>query len=408
MTQTVPLVAQLGAANTGLLIGYAVYDIDHVLYSAWSSTGVAESDVPGTYYVTGGVVMPDTGGHIVVGEDGSPLCEVAIDPAPLDAAGTRAAVGLSDDNLDSQLSTLAAYVDTEIAAILAAVDTEIAAIKAKTDGLPAIPAGVGDAMTLANDAITAAKLAADAVAEIATAIRTELATELARIDAAISTRLATAGYTAPPAVGAVADAVLDEAMTGHTTPGTAGAALAAAGSAGDPWITDLKDGTYDDPDTAGYIVARLADFDMTAVTQVVASNAGHLTITAGLTFYESVTGLVIPADWVSAIWTLKRDVRDTDAAALVQVRATNPAAETDGLQRLNGATPVAPIAVDDGLLTVNQAGGSIVVGLSDELSAQLAPATALGWDVKFIDAGGDSSGQRGTADVVLTETRATA
>lgn len=122
MTQTVPLVAQLGAANTGLLIGYAVYDIDHVLYSAWSSTGVAESDVPGTYYVTGGVVMPDTGGHIVVGEDGSPLCEVAIDPAPLDAAGTRAAVGLSDDNLDSQLGALptaaetASVVDTVLSA----------------------------------------------------------------------------------------------------------------------------------------------------------------------------------------------------------------------------------------------------------------------------------------------------
>lgn len=309
----------------------------------------------------------------------------ANEAAPLDAAGTRTAMGLSAANLDSALG----------------------AISAKTTNLPASPAGVGDAMTLANDALTAAKLATDAVAEIATAIRAELATELARIDAAVSTRLATAGYTAPPAAGAVADAVLDEAMSGHTTPGTAGAALAAAGSAGDPWITDLTDGDYDDPDTAGYILARLADLDMSAVTQVAASSAGHLTITAGITFEESVTGLTIPADWVAAIWTLKANVRDADTAALAQLRETNPAAGGDGLQRVNGAAPAAPITADDGELTVNQAGGSITIYLTDELSALLAAAVDLGWDVKFIDGGGDSTGQRGTADVVLTETRAT-
>lgn len=47
------------------------------------------------------------------------------------------------------------------------LDTEIAAIKAKTDNLPASPAAVGSAMTLANNAVTAASLASDAVAEIA-------------------------------------------------------------------------------------------------------------------------------------------------------------------------------------------------------------------------------------------------
>jgi hypothetical protein len=229
-------------------------------------------------------------------------------------------------------------------------------------------------MMLAANAVTAAAIAADAGAEIAVA---------------------------------VADAVLDEAMSGHTTPGTAGAALAAAGSVGDPWITDLINGDYNDPDTAGYIVARLAGLDVSAVTQVAASSAGHLTITAGLTFDESVSGLTISADWWAAIWTLKANVRDADTAALVQMRVTNPAAVTDGLQRVNGAAPAAPIAAADGELTVNQAGGAITVWLSDELTALLAAAVDLGWDVKFIDLADDSSGQRGTADVVLTETRAT-
>lgn len=68
--------------------------------------------------------------------------------APLDAAGTRAAVGLAAANLDTQLTAIDDFLDTEIAAILAAVDTEVAAIKAKTDNLPATPAATGDTMTL--------------------------------------------------------------------------------------------------------------------------------------------------------------------------------------------------------------------------------------------------------------------
>ena len=45
---------------------------------------------------------------------------------------------------------------------------------------------------------------------------------LSRLDAAVSSRLASASYTAPPTAGAIADAVWDEATTGHTTAGTYG------------------------------------------------------------------------------------------------------------------------------------------------------------------------------------------
>jgi hypothetical protein len=101
------------------------------------------------------------------------------DVSTLTAAGVRTAVGLASANLDTQLSTIAGYVDTEVAAIKAKtdnlpsdpadasdiaasfssvtttlatiagyIDTEVAAIKAKTDNLPASPAATGDAMTL--------------------------------------------------------------------------------------------------------------------------------------------------------------------------------------------------------------------------------------------------------------------
>lgn len=296
MAQTVPLVAQLGAANTGLTIGYTVLNLDRSQYAAFSAVGVGESGVLGTYYVADGITVPDAGGYIVVGESGTDLVEVAVDAAPLDAAGTRASVGLAAADLDDQLAAIAA-----------------------SSGL--------------------------------TAQQTRDALKLA------------------PSSGAAAAGSIDDLLGDIKT------------------VTDA--------------------LDVTAVTQVAASNAGHLTITAGLTFDESVTGLTIPADWVSAIWTLKANVRDADTAALVQLRVTNPGAGGDGLQRVNGVAPAAPITAAAGELTVNQAGGAITIYQTDELTALLAAAVDLGWDVKFIDAGGDSSGQRGTADVVLTETRAT-
>jgi hypothetical protein len=83
----------------------------------------------------------------------------------------------------------------------------------------------------------------------ATAVRSELTTELGRIDATISSRLATSGYTAPldaagtrsavglasanldtqlnalPTAAENADAVWDEAYSGHTTAGSFGKLL---------------------------------------------------------------------------------------------------------------------------------------------------------------------------------------
>jgi hypothetical protein len=89
---------------------------------------------------------------------------------PLDAAGTRAALGLASANLDTQLSgldgkldTIDNFLDTEIASIVTSVgttipnalttiddflDTEVAAIKAKTDQLTFTVANVLDVNAL--------------------------------------------------------------------------------------------------------------------------------------------------------------------------------------------------------------------------------------------------------------------
>lgn len=61
---------------------------------------------------------------------------------------------------------------------LSRLGIDVSAIKAKTDALPASPAAVGSAMTLANNSVTAAALATDAVAEIAAGISTATSTRI--------------------------------------------------------------------------------------------------------------------------------------------------------------------------------------------------------------------------------------
>jgi hypothetical protein len=87
--------------------------------------------------------------------------------APLDASGTRSAVGMASANLDTQLATIyaarldasgvrsavglaSANLDTQLGVIVSYIDTEVGAIKAKTDNLPASPAATSDVPTAAE------------------------------------------------------------------------------------------------------------------------------------------------------------------------------------------------------------------------------------------------------------------
>lgn len=93
-------------------------------------------------------------------------------------------------------------------------------------------------------------------------VATALFNEIIGSDAGVSQFTANALELAPtggsaPTVGQIADAVWDEVLAGHLTAGTTGAALDAAGTAGDPWTTVLPGGYADG--TAGYIVGNNLD-----------------------------------------------------------------------------------------------------------------------------------------------------
>lgn len=141
--------------------------------------------------------------------------------APLDAAGTRSAVGLASANLDTQLGAISAKttnlpadpadasdiasafgtVNSTLSTIAGYVDTEVAAIKAKTDNLPADPADASDiaaAFTTVNSTL----------ATIASYVDTEVAAIKAKTDNLPSNPAASSDI---PSADSVADALLDRA-----------------------------------------------------------------------------------------------------------------------------------------------------------------------------------------------------
>lgn len=91
-----------------------------------------------------------------------------------------------------------------------------------------------------------------------------------------------AGYldnlsAAPPTAGTIADAVWDEALSGHATAGTAGAALSTAGSATDP-MTNAASGYASG--TLGAIISRLTAARVT-VSSFLSEAGDMLEVVAG-------------------------------------------------------------------------------------------------------------------------------
>jgi hypothetical protein len=95
------------------------------------------------------------------------------------------------------------------------------------------------------------------------------------------------------AIAAIVDAVWDELLSGHVGAGSAGEALDAAGTAGDPWITALP-GSYS-AGQAGFILGTNADTagTTTLLSRLTSGRAGNLdnldaAISAVLTAIDAV------------------------------------------------------------------------------------------------------------------------
>lgn len=121
----------------------------------------------------------------------------------IDASALATAASIT--SLDGKIDTIDNYIDTEIAAIKTVVD--------------------------------------DILVDTGTTLPSTLSTIASYIDTEIA---------ALPTAAGIADAVWDEAIAGHLSGGSTGAALNGASSAGDPWTTTLP-GAYSSG-TAGFIL----------------------------------------------------------------------------------------------------------------------------------------------------------
>lgn len=225
----------------------------------------------------------------------------------LSQANIRTALGMASANLDTQLADLP--TNAELATALGTADDAVLAAIAALNNLSSAQAQTAAAAALnAYDPPTKAELDS-AVAPLATttnvsAVETKVDTLLGRITAALFSGItsmaqwlgALAGKQTPnstaqteinatgagsgtysaltdsqeairdrgdsdwgagavPSVGDIADAVWDEAISGHLTAGSTGAKLNSAASAGDPLSSEVP-GSYAEG-TAGFILGSL-------------------------------------------------------------------------------------------------------------------------------------------------------
>lgn len=149
----------------------------------------------------------------------------------------------------SDITTAHSTTDGKIDAVDDYVDTEVTAIKAVTDKLDTaleLDGAVYRYTTNALEQASGTGATAQQVWEYATRTITALDEDDTTLD--LDATIA----AAVPTAAAIADAVWDEATADHSDVGSTGAAITAAGSAGDPWATALP-GSYG-AGTAGKIV----------------------------------------------------------------------------------------------------------------------------------------------------------
>jgi hypothetical protein len=281
---------------------------------------------------------------------------------------------------------------------LAAIDALIDAIKAQTDLIPASPAAVGSAVTLANDAITASKISADAITEIQSGLAksADLQDVEDKVDviALDTTTEIPASITALSGKVDTIDNFLDTEIaailedTGTTLPAT----LAAIEGK-----VDTADAVVD------AIKAKTDLMDASAITYITAVVGTTIMILRGDTFTASITDIGSLTDYMSLDFTVKSDKLQTDDEATIRIRK-NASGVGDGLLRLNGAAPT----TETGSITIDdEATGDITVTLDETATKELSTGS-YSYDVQLITATVVKTLTAGKLTVISDVTRAVA
>lgn len=189
--------APLDAAATRSAVGLASANLDTQLDAL--PTAAENADAVWDETLSGHLGAGSTGNALnAAGSSGDPWAT-----ALPGAYGSGTAGKILGDNLNATVGSRA--TQTSVDTLAGYVDTEVAAIKAKTDNLPADPAD-----------------ASDIAASFVDYVDTEIAAIKAKTDLIPASPAATGDI---PSAATVADAVWDEARSGHVSAGTFGAGV---------------------------------------------------------------------------------------------------------------------------------------------------------------------------------------
>jgi len=331
----------LGAGSTGA-----------ALNAAGSAGDPWTTELPGSYTGTqAGKVIADvkakTDGLNFTGTD----VKATLDGEEVDVGKVKAVPLTSVDDFKADTSNLA-------------LEATAQSIKSKTDNLPASPAASGEytaaLATIQADLDNPSQYKAD-VSALATSA------ELAALEAHGD---ANWGAGAVPSAADIADAVWDELIAAHTAAGTTGAALLAAGAAGDPNTSVPSAYTTGQ---IGYLIGEMAARLNTSNAVVLAALQGDpLNIRRGDTLSVTLTDLGTMTGYSEVWFTVKSAISHSDTEAVLQIT-------TAGLQRINGAIGTAGNAT---LTVTDGTNGDVTITCAASEMAKLAIRNGLYYDLQ--------------------------
>lgn len=248
-------------------------------------------------------------------------------------------------------------------------------------GIPGTGTTPADPTTGILDTIRDAVGVVDGVVDTILIDTNELQTDWAnggRLDNILDARSSQSSVNALPSSSAIADAVWDEAISGHLSAGTTGNALNAAGSSGDPWSTPLP-GAYG-AGTAGKIIGDNINAPLNTIDTVVDAIKAK---TDSLTFTDA--GKVDAT--LQAAADVKAAVANKVADHALRRNLGTALASSDGdtktFRSLAGATAkmVNKVALNSTTLTVYEADDSTSLGTQTvTTSSSASPITAMDTD----------------------------
>ena len=171
-------------------------------------------------------------------------------------------------------------------------------------------------------------------------------------------------------------------------------------------VTEINAGTL--ATLTSYDVATGTDVSLITASVVAQNppsiNAGQINMQRAVTYDGTLTGIsIIPADWVYALFTVKRRVGDPDSAAVLQIKVTNGGDVGDGLKIVNGSSSV---TASNASMAVNQGAGTVALHIEDNVLADIVTKSYY-YDCKFYYGTSDSvatAPMRCVVAEVVTET----